>query len=258
MRQNPGDVFRAGGTGPDLPPGIHMPIFSVGVGTIPLSLEDWAKVFIPRLRQFDRDIKVLSDKPSRLKDGAPAREVEIELVPKYTAARGTLTDAPKLIHYYLLTKRDLAWVWIGLVEEKAKFREDLKKHAYSLAFLPGREDPVTVPPDVRAFLDMDCADSVSRDVANIMAHYSDRFLHSGMNKTFYEQVFRLHSETLPGTGVTALEAIVTVFEPRGDRAYVAGFYLEKTKDGTNALKAPMEFQHIIKEQGQWKWYGNQK
>ena len=51
---------------------------------------------------------------------------------------------------------------------------------------------------------------------------------------------------------------MTVFEPRGDKAYVDGFCLSKAKSDANALKAPMIFQQIIKENGQWKWFGNQK
>jgi hypothetical protein len=93
---------------------------------------------------------------------------------------------------------------------------------------------------------------VSRDAESIMAHYSNRFLHSGLQKAFYERVIR----TNPVPEGTA-QATVTVFEPRGDKAYVDGFFLRTAKDGTSA-KAPMLFQQIIKEQGQWKWYGNQK
>jgi hypothetical protein len=37
-----------------------------------------------------------------------------------------------------------------------------------------------------------------------------------------------------------------------------GFISEKAKGDTNALKTPMEFQQIINEHGQWKWFGNQK
>ena len=51
---------------------------------------------------------------------------------------------------------------------------------------------------------------------------------------------------------------MTVFEPRGDKAYLDGFYLGKAKAGANAVKSPMTFQQIINEHGQWKWYGNQK
>jgi hypothetical protein len=51
---------------------------------------------------------------------------------------------------------------------------------------------------------------------------------------------------------------VTVFEPRGDKAYLDGFWLTKTKGDANARKLPIYFQQIINEHGQWKWFGNQK
>ena len=51
---------------------------------------------------------------------------------------------------------------------------------------------------------------------------------------------------------------MTVFEPRRDKAYVDGFFLEKVKGDANALKAPMTGQQIINEHGQWRWFGNQK
>ena len=47
---------------------------------------------------------------------------------------------------------------------------------------------------------------------------------------------------------------MTVFEPRGDKAYVDGFYLEKTKGDANALKRPIYFQQIVNEHGQWRWF----
>jgi hypothetical protein len=39
---------------------------------------------------------------------------------------------------------------------------------------------------------------------------------------------------------------------------VDGFFLFKAKGDANALKVPMQFQQIINEHGQWKWFGNQK
>jgi hypothetical protein len=49
-----------------------------------------------------------------------------------------------------------------------------------------------------------------------------------------------------------------VFEARGDKTYVVGFFLSKVKGGADALKAPMMFQQIINEHGQWRWFGSQK
>ena len=207
------------------------------------------------------DIKVLFDKPSQLKDGTPAREVEVEYVPKHEPTLGSITDAPKHNVFHFMTKKDLAaWVGVLLGDAEGKLGEDVKRIAYSLTFLQGREEPVNVPPDVRAFLDMWCADAVSHDVGAMMAHFSDRFLNSGMSKPFIEQWFRNDPTSPIHRGLISCEATVTVFEPRGDKAYVDGFVLniDKVKGETTALKIPMTFQQIINEHGQWKWYGNQK
>jgi hypothetical protein len=256
LRGLPGEVYSAGGTRPSLSPGAHAPLLSVGFVVSPLPLEDWTKVFWPFWAQIMTDIEVRSDKSTLLKDGTPAREIEVEALPKYDHTMGKVTDAPKCLSFLLVTKRDHAsWIWASVREEKAKLREDLKKITRSLTFLPGREDPVQVPPDVQAFLDMYYTDLVSHDIPNIMAHFSDRFLHSGGNKAFIEQWFRTSPGAFPPRGITR-EPTVTVFEAQGDKAYVAGFH--KAKGDPNDLKAPMTLQQIIKEQGQWKWFGNQK
>jgi hypothetical protein len=254
VSQMPGNVCRIGGSRSGLLPGVRLPILSVSVQPDTLPLEDWAKILMPVVQLIGTDIKVLTDKPSRSKDGTPAREVEVEYIPAYGSTPGKATDAPKMIFYYLLTKRDLAFIWVTVNEEKARFGEDLKKHVHSLTFLPGKEAPVTVPPDVQAFLDMYGADFGSTDIKTLMTHFSDRFLHSGMNKPSYERAFRIIRDNPPGRAV----ATVTVFEPHGDRAYVDGFFLFQAKGGTTPVKGSMSFQQIINENSQWKWFGNQK
>ena len=134
----------------------------------------------------------------------------------------------------------------------------MKRIAYSLTFLQGREEPVNVPPDVRAFLDMYCVDLMGHDAKAIMEHYSDRFPYSGASKTVFEQVLRNDPVSPLQRGTISLEAVVTVFEPRGDKAYIDGFMLDKAKGDASPLKGPMLFQQIINEHGQWKWFGNQK
>jgi hypothetical protein len=260
LPETPGDLYRVGGTRPGLPPGAHMPALGVGLTVTPLPLEDWAKLFMPYMEISLGDIKVLSDKPSQLKDGTPAREIEVEAVPKYGPTGDKVTDAPKLMLYYLATKRKgdvVTWVTVHIVDEKARFEEDLKKIAFTLTFLPGREKPIEVPPDVRTFLDMFFADILSHDVTTIMAHFSDRYLQSGGNKAFQERDYRAHPEMFPPPGRT-FEPVVTIYEPHGDRAYVDGFVLMRAKDGTVQARAPMYIRQIIKEQGQWRWFGNQK
>ena len=143
---------------------------------------------------------------------------------------------------------------------QGKAGEDLKRIAYSLTFQPDREKPVQAPPDVRAFLDMLCVDMGSHDVKTIMAHLSDRFLNSGISKPFMEQLWRNGNDPLSPfqTSIISYEAVVTAFEPRGDKAYLDGFFIEKAKGDANAVKVPMGFQQIINEHGEWRWFGNQK
>jgi hypothetical protein len=247
-------VFSVGASRQDLPPGIHLPSLSIDVIPNPLPLEEWAKIYMPVFLQLDTDIKVLSDKPSQLKDGTPAREVETEGVSKTTGFRDNVL--------LLMTKKDVTWIVTIVVAEEGKLGEDLKRIAYSLTFLPGREEPVQVPPDIRAFFDMWCTDSVSHDLKTVMAHFSVRFRQSGMSKAFLQQVFRDPQFPLSPArqSLISCETTVTVFEPRGDKAYVDGFVLntDKVKGGTTALKIPIGFQQIINEHGEWKWFGNQK
>lgn len=251
----PAVVFMAAGTLPNLPPS---PVLSIRVWPNLFPLKDWAKLLIHFWEQEFTGIKVLSDKPSQLKDGSPAREAEVELVRKYDSSGRSVKNGPKINTFTLLTKRgEGTWVAITLTDDK-RIGEDLKKIAYSLTFEPGREEPVKVPPDVRAFLDMWCADIVSHDVEAMMAHHSDRFLHSGANKAVMEQLWRTYPSSPIIRRTISSEITVTVFEPRGDKAYVDGFVLETDKVNAGALKWPMMFQQIINEHGQWKWYGNHR
>jgi hypothetical protein len=237
--------FHAGVSRPDLPASPQLTI-TVVASTLPLG--DWAKMYMPVYSQVGTDIKVLSEKPSQLKDGTPAREVELEFVGK---------NGPKLNNLILMTKKGTVWISVTLMDDKGKIGEDLKNYAYSLTFQPSREEPVKVPPDVRAFLDKWSSDMVSGDVERIMSNFSDQFLNNGMKKSGQEQFYRSSPFSPVVLGVTSQEITVTVFEPQGDRTYLAGFVAAKLKDGT-PLVNPLGQQHMIKENGQWKWYGNQK
>jgi hypothetical protein len=204
---------------------------------------------MPIYQQLGTDIKVLSDKPSLLKDGTPAREAEVAYVDK---------KGIKWNDFILMTKKESVYFVIHVVDDKGRIGEDLKSIAYSLTFLQGREEPVQVPPDVRAFLDMYCADIMGHDEKTIMAHYSDRFLYGGRSKAFVEQGWRNDPLSPFHGGTISFEATVTVFEPLGEKAYVDGFFLQKAKGAAGAVKIPILWQQIINEHGQWKWFGNQK
>jgi hypothetical protein len=250
----PGGGFMAGLVRPDSYPS---PTLSISMVLNPRPLEDW-KGLLSILTNIFTDIKVLSEKPSQLKDGNPAWEVVLELVPKIDPAGRPIENPSKQDFLYLATKKDLVRVSISLSGDRGKLGEGWKNIAYSLTFQPDREKPVLVPTDVRAFLDMYCADIVSRDIRLIMAHFSDRIRHSGANKIVYEQFFRNDPFSPLQRRTISCEATVTFFEPHGDKAYIDGFMSEKAKGDTNAGKFPMSFQQIINEHGQWKWFGNQK
>ena len=234
------------------------PVLTIGVFPAPSPLEDWAKLTMPTWVNLFTDIKVLSDKPSQLKDGTPAREVEFEFVPKYDLTGRSIKNFPKNYGLLLMAKKDVTWVSIMLTDYPGKLGEDLRGVVYSLTFLQGREEPVQVPPDVRAFLDMYCADIMGHDEKTIMAHYSDRFLYGGRSKAFVEQGWRNDPLSPFHGGTISFEATVTVFEPLGEKAYVDGFFLQKAKGAAGAVKIPILWQQIINEHGQWKWFGNQK
>jgi hypothetical protein len=243
---SPTSTFHAGVSRPGL---AASPQLTVLVVASTLPLEDWAKMYMPVFSQVGTDIKVLSEKPSQLKDGALAREVELEFVGKNA----------KVNNLILMTKKGTVWISVMLMDDKGKIGEDLKNYAYSLTFQPSREEPVKVPPDVRVFLDKWSSDLVSGDLERIMSNFSDQFLNNGMKKSGQEQFFRSTplSPVVWGGGVTSQEITVTAFEPQGDKTYLAGFVAGKFKSGTSFVN-PLGQQHMIKENGQWKWCGNQK
>jgi hypothetical protein len=245
-----GEVFRV--AAPDSNPfaqNIRVPNFSVLVFPSPLPIDKWSDILVPTLRLPGSDITIVYDKPSQLKDGAPAQEAEIAFV----------SNEEKVNMLVLTTRKDAAWIQIIQTSDKGKIGEDLKTYPYSLTFQQSREEPVKVPSDVQEFLDKYCSDLASGNVERIMANFSDRFLNQKRKKAFYEQWLRNSPDSPIQRGLISSEATVTVFEARGDKAYVDGFFASKARDHADKpLKAPMGFRQIIKEQGQWKWYGDQR
>jgi hypothetical protein len=52
--------------------------------------------------------------------------------------------------------------------------------------------------------------------------------------------------------ITSQKGTTTDFVPAGDRAYLTGFVI------TNSGTFPINETSIIKENGEWKWYANQR
>jgi hypothetical protein len=243
----PAPDFLVGVSRPNLPPS---PALSIAVFMKFAPISDMAKWFIGLIFQAGKDFSILYDKPSKLSDGTPAQEAEIEWI---------VTNGPKLNTFLLGTDRNGTWTLINLTSDKGKTAEDLKDIAYSMKFQPEREKPVDLPPDVRALFDRWSDAIVRGDVTAVMDNYSNRYNYSGATKVMIAQWMLTSPDSPVKAGLASLPMTAAFFEAQGDKAYVAGFYGGKLKDGTPARTTPVgNLMQLIKEDGQWKMLGNQK
>jgi hypothetical protein len=233
-----GEVFRVG-TGPQPP--FNDCRINVNPAPAGWSTGTAADEWVQGLKGWGfSDVTVVSDKPSQLRDGTPVQEVRLHMV-----SNGEPVDL-----LGLMTKRGGLVVRIMVAwYPRYGTGEHLKAVLYSLQFEPEKDKPVTVPPDVREFLDQWGNDVVAHDVAKVMSHYSEGFLNSGNRKKLVEEAYR----RIIG-GITSHEVGITDFVAAGDRTYLAGF---TTVNGT--MRVPLgNHASITKENGEWKWYGNQR
>jgi hypothetical protein len=203
----------------------------------PYPLEKSADTVVNIFKNIGAKDVTVSDKASQLKDGTPAREVEMKMI---------LNGLPAYVFYLATKKGDMPQVGVNLISLKV-IGEDRRAIAYSLQYETGKDEPVKVPPDVQEFLDSWRNALVSHDIGKVMTHYSDRYLNSGTRKGELERVWR----QVIGP-VTSVEVGITDFEAAGDRAYLAGFSI------FNRAKFMLQDTSIIKENGEWKFYGNQR
>jgi hypothetical protein len=183
------------------------------------------------------DATVVTDKLSHLQDGTPAREIELHY---------SFNGIPNNWLCLATKKGDDVIVHVDVTSRSGKVGEDLRAIPYSLHFQPEKDVLIKVPPDVQEFLGKHCNDIVSHDLAKVMTHYSDKYLNSGKKKREIERFWAFIIDH-----VTAAEVGVTELVPEGDKAYLAGF-------GRTNLGTGMAGETIIKENGEWKWYGNQR
>jgi len=199
----PEDVFRAAA------PGLaRRPSVVIVVAPVPFPLDKFAGALRPFLSVMAKDVTVVSDKPSRLRDGTPAREVEFQMVINGVTVNSLI----------LATKKGDLVVHTSVTSKNGKIGRDLKAIPYSIEFQPGKDEPVKLPPGVQEFLDKYRSDFVSRDVAKVMNYYSDRCLNSGMKKGEMERFWKQYIGP-----ITSVEVGITDFETAGDKAYLAGF-----------------------------------
>jgi hypothetical protein len=145
------------------------------------------------------------------------------------------------------TKKGDMLVNTGTRSYSGKIEEYQREMLYSLQYEPDKDEPVKVPPDIQDFIDSWCSAQVAHDLVKVMTHYSERFLNSGDKKGEMERYWK------QGIGhLTLFQVGITELVPAGDRAYLTGFLI------TNYGTAPILETSIIKENGEWKWYGNQR
>jgi hypothetical protein len=232
----PFQIFRASAPGPVPYPTV---LFSTQPGR-QLTFE-WFATSIPNsLRNFATEVALVGDRPSKLRDGTPAREIEINMI---------VNGAPHNVVDVVAKKGDL-WISMAVESRNGKVDENLKAILYSIEFQPEKDKPVEVPPDVQGFLDSYCSARVSRDLPKVMSHYSDRYLNSGIKKGETERYLKQEG---PLNITTTLAVSVTEFVPAGDTAYLAGFAILNGEKWSVGIPTS-----IIKENGEWKWYGNQR
>jgi hypothetical protein len=207
------------------------------IGNWGLNVETAGRFYLEFGKQYDKDANLVSDKPSQLRDGTPAQEVEVKWV---------YSDGSPLNFFALTMKMGDGAASVGVVSW-VKLTEDLKSIPYSLQYQPGKDVPVKVPSDVQEFLDRWCSDIVSHDVEKVMTHYSDKYLESAARKGGVEKSWRSRIDP-----ITSFEVGITEFVTANDQVYLAGFQIR------NSLKGMLRGSSIIKENGVWKWYGNQR
>ena len=132
--------------------------------------------------------------------------------------------------------------------QSGKIGDHLTAILQSLSYEPHEDKPVEVPADVRAFLNAFSKAWVSHDLPRIMGNWSDRYLQSGVGRGETERVLRPLMNL-----VTNHEITVTEFVPEGDKAHLAAFAVIN-----GVFRFLTAAATIIKEDGQWKWYGNQR
>jgi hypothetical protein len=228
-----GEVFRV-----SPPRSGDLPTFRVSLlsSYIIPPLDKFANYQASLLSTVHKDVIVVNDKPSQLRDGTPAQEFQVRAI----------LEAP--VNWLTLsTKKGGMVISTSVGGLNVRIGEDLKAILYSLQYEPGKDEPVKVPPDIQEFLDKHCGDLVSHDVTKVMTHYSDKYLSSGERKGEAERRIRQFIGS-----VTSFEYSTTDFIPASDRVYLTGFVTG------NLGRTPLKGTSIIKENGEWKWYGNQR
>lgn len=106
---------------------------------------------------------------------------------------------------------------------------------------------VELPTDVKAFITDYNQARFNKDVVTMADLISDRFLHYGVTK---QMALKFLEGTLSYTSEAKI--IITKFEPEGDEAKIDVWLKDKYFEALF-----MTGSKLIKDNGHWKWYGNQ-
>jgi len=108
-------------------------------------------------------------------------------------------------------------------------------------------EAIKLPEDVKAFLNGFNQATADKDISKVAEYVSDNFLSYGVTKNRLLDFFKISAPYISESKV-----ILTGFERHGNLAKVEGLRKDKY------FEIPiLSRYYIIKENGQWKWYGNQ-
>jgi hypothetical protein len=106
---------------------------------------------------------------------------------------------------------------------------------------------VDLPPDVKAFIADYSQARLNNDMVTMADLISDRFLYNGVTKQMALRFLKTISSY-----TSEAKIIITKFEPEGDEVEIDALLKDKY------FEAPfLTGSKLVKEDGQWKWYGNQ-
>ncbi len=244
----PWEFFRATAPGRFQSPNLVVCVFSFQE---PLG---WAVAdLVSYIERIGSRPRVVYERPTRLWDGTGAYEAEIAWV--YGATGAWINT------FLLAAKIENIQIQITLHDKRGEIGEDLKAIAYSLKLKPGKEEPFQVPEDVQALIRGWSKAMADHDMKAVMGFYSDEYIHDARTKKAEGEFLK---SIMPG--ITSFNLTITAFESMGDKAWLTGFiegdfgraiglpeqvFMENGQEPLGTLQ-------IIKEKGEWKWYGNHK
>lgn len=103
-----------------------------------------------------------------------------------------------------------------------------------------------LPGDIKDFLDSFSTAVESKNIDNILDHYSDNFLHSGRTKGPTAKFLRITTQA-----ISEFKFIIEQCRIKENRAKIWG------EIASNMGPLTLAITDLKKENGSWKWYGNQ-